>query len=90
MHGWLPWLRDTRNAMTHRSPATKMNIMVNGSTFTRVFYRHPKWSEIQSFVYSTRNEGSGLLTPQLAFQQQFLMKSSSDVWHDPREVTRKL
>ncbi|QYB04256.1 hypothetical protein I1A62_06985 [Rhodococcus sp. USK10] len=76
---WLSWLRDTRNAMTHRSPSKKMNVMVDGGTFTRVFYRHPKWSEIQSFVYSAQNDGSGRREHQLAFRQQFLMKASTDV-----------
>ncbi|WP_156738569.1 hypothetical protein [Mycobacterium sp. E2699] len=53
--GWLDWLRDTRNAMTHRSPATKV-LFLNGDAkrglhIVRLFYRQGRWSELQSVIY---------------------------------------
>lgn len=53
--GWLDWMRDTRNAMTHRSPSTTFTVF-KGDTSTgihlvRLFYRQSRWSELQSLVY---------------------------------------
>jgi hypothetical protein len=53
--GWLDWMRDTRNAMTHRSPATKLMIFAGdaklGWHIVRLFYRQGRWSELQSVIY---------------------------------------
>jgi hypothetical protein len=53
--GWLDWMRDTRNAMTHRSPATQIVAFkgnVNaGFQLLRLFYRQGRWSEVQSLVF---------------------------------------
>lgn len=75
--GWLEWMRDTRNAMTHRSPATKMNLVL-GSVNTRlrlarVFYRQPRWSEVQSLAFGT---GQGA-DPSLL--DGYVLRSSEDV-----------
>lgn len=55
---WLQWTRDTRNAMTHRSPATQLNVMLgnmnDGIRFVRLFYRQPRWSELQSLVFGAQ------------------------------------
>lgn len=75
--GWLEWMRDTRNAMTHRSPGTKMNLLL-GSVNTelkiaRVFYRQPRWSEVQALVFGTgQNANPSLL-------DGFVLRSSDDV-----------
>ncbi|WP_431818620.1 hypothetical protein [Gordonia jacobaea] len=77
--GWLPWLRETRNAMTHRSPAVKMQLMVDGRNMIRVFYRNPKWSEVQSFVFAERAGTARSRRFELAMRDQFIVRSSSDV-----------
>lgn len=74
--GWLSWMRDTRNAMTHRAPAVKMNVMISNGDMIRVFYRHPKWSEVQSFIYSgSRRPGQ----QQTVMRDQFVLRASHDV-----------
>nr|AIU93478.1 hypothetical protein LRS1606.44 [Rhodococcus sp. NS1] len=77
--GWLSWMRETRNAMTHRPPAKKMMIMVDSGTFARVFYRHPRWSEVQSLVYAARGNSDRSRTHHIDFRHQFLMEASTDV-----------
>lgn len=53
--GWLDWMRDTRNAMTHRSPATRLVAFTGnvntGFRLVRMFYRQGRWSELQSLIY---------------------------------------
>jgi hypothetical protein len=62
--GWLDWMRDTRNAMTHRSPATRLVAFqgdVNvGFHLVRLFYRQARWSELQSLIFG-RPPHSGTL-----------------------------
>jgi hypothetical protein len=74
--GWLDWMRDTRNAMTHRSPATKLTVFVGdlktGMRFVRLFYRQPRWSELQSIVF-------GGVTQSDPFFGAFVLRSSDDV-----------
>ncbi|TWH52616.1 hypothetical protein L612_002000000270 [Rhodococcus rhodochrous J38] len=77
--GWLSWMRETRNAMTHRPPAKKMMIMVDSGTFARVFYRHPRWSEVQSLVYAARGNDDRSRAHRIDFRHQFLMEASTDV-----------
>lgn len=50
---WLPWLRDARNGLTHRSPAKKFNA-ASGDRMVRLFYRQPRWSEVQAMVYTSK------------------------------------
>ncbi len=50
---WLPWMKATRNAVTHRPPGMNMNVTA-GRRMTRLFYRQPKWSELQSIVFGTK------------------------------------
>ncbi len=53
--GWLDWMRDTRNAMTHRSPATTFvgftGDLNKGFRLVRLFYRQGRWSELQSLIF---------------------------------------
>jgi hypothetical protein len=75
--GWLEWMRDTRNAMTHRSPATKINLLLGSVNsqlrVARVFYRQPRWSEVQSLVFGTGQGASSSLL------DGFVLRSSEDV-----------
>jgi hypothetical protein len=47
---WLTWLRDSRNAATHRSPSIKPRLGTHDRIVT-IFYRQPKWSEKQTFIF---------------------------------------
>ncbi|MGV0675841.1 hypothetical protein ABQE62_06550 [Mycolicibacterium fortuitum] len=69
---WLPWTRDTRNGMTHRAGAKKMMISATGNQLARVFYRQPRWSELQSLVFGAR-------PPKKPFFDAFIMSASQDV-----------
>jgi hypothetical protein len=48
--------------MTHRSPATKSNVLLgnvnDGVRFVRLFYRQPRWSELQSLVFCVPTGGT--------------------------------
>jgi|SRR5271170_1632156 len=69
--GWLDWLRDTRNAMTHRPPAVKFDLMRTGGGVVRLFYREPKWSELQALVFGPAQTGELL--------DIFILRPSEDV-----------
>ena len=75
--GWLQWTRDTRNAMTHRSPAKKFNFLLGnvntGLHLARLFYRQARWSELQSLVFGQQADTADpLIGP-------FIVRSSEDV-----------
>jgi hypothetical protein len=55
--GWLDWMRETRNAMTHRSPAVKIDLLTKDLRVVRLFYREPKWSELQALVFGPAPTG---------------------------------
>jgi hypothetical protein len=68
---WLPWMRDARNGLTHRSPAAKFNVAV-GDRMTRLFYRQPRWSEIQALVFGSKPPNRPIL-------DTFILSASQDV-----------
>lgn len=68
---WLPWMRDARHGLTHRSPAAKFNVAV-GDRLTRLFYRQPRWSEIQALVFGSK-------PPNRPIFDTFILSASSDV-----------
>ncbi|AGB24560.1 hypothetical protein Mycsm_04313 [Mycobacterium sp. JS623] len=68
---WLTWLRHTRNAMTHRSPAKRLNVIIDDQ-MVWPFYKQPKWSELQSLVFGVGETGTSML-------DAFIMRSSVDV-----------
>jgi hypothetical protein len=74
--GWLDWMRDTRNAMTHRSSATRLVAYkgdVNaGFHLLRLFYRQARWSEVQSLLF-------GRPTHNQTFWGAFITRPSEDV-----------
>jgi hypothetical protein len=69
--GWLDWMRDTRNAMTHRSPAVKIDLLTADLRVVRLFYREPKWSELQALVFGPAPAGELL--------DAFVQRPSADV-----------
>jgi hypothetical protein len=69
--GWLSWMRDTRQGLTHRSPAAKFNVAV-GDHLTRLFYRQPRWSEIQALVFGSK-------PPNRPIFDTFVLSASTDV-----------
>ena len=79
---WLPWMRDTRNAMTHRGTGTKLNVTA-GTRFTRLFYRQPKWSELQSLIFGGK-------PPKKPFFDSFIPSASEDILDGLCESTAKL
>lgn len=69
---WFPWMRDTRNGMTHRAGAKKMVLSTTDNKIARVFYRQPKWSELQSMVFGGK-------PPNKPFYGTYVMSASEDV-----------
>ncbi|OBB95924.1 hypothetical protein [Mycobacterium sp. 852002-40037_SCH5390672] len=69
---WLPWMRDTRNGMTHRAGGKKIIAMTTANRLARLFYRQPRWSELQSLVFGAR-------PPKTPFYDAFIMSASEDV-----------
>ncbi len=69
---WLPWLRSTRNGMTHRAPGQKLVAMTTSDRLARLFYRQPLWSELQSLVFGAR-------PPKKVFFEAFIMSASEDI-----------
>jgi hypothetical protein len=80
--GWLDWLRETRNAMTHRPPAVKFDLMRTDGGIVRLFYREPKWSELQALVFGPAQTGELLDT--------FILRPSEDVLDGLCDSTSKL
>ncbi|WP_157900898.1 hypothetical protein [Mycobacterium terramassiliense] len=74
--GWLDWLRNTRNAMTHRSPATKLiaftGDLKSSISLARLLYRQPRWSELQSLIFG----GTPNTRP---FFGAFILRPSEDI-----------
>jgi hypothetical protein len=74
--GWLDWTRDTRNAMTHRAPGTKLHAFTGnmnvGFRLARLFYRQGRWSELQSLVFGGQPN-------QRPFFGAFILRASDDV-----------
>ncbi|MGW4121045.1 hypothetical protein [Nocardia sp. NPDC004711] len=69
---WLVWMRETRNALTHRAPSTHLRVLAADGSLMRPFYRQPKWSELQTLVYPPTGMKRDLTSA-------FLMKNSQDV-----------
>lgn len=80
---WFPWMRDTRNGMAHRAGAKKIVLATNDNRIVRVFYRQPRWSELQSLVYGGK-------PPKRAFYGTYVMSASTDVLDGLCESTAKL
>ncbi|OBH23902.1 hypothetical protein A9X03_14205 [Mycobacterium sp. E1715] len=79
---WLLWLRDARHGLTHRSPSKKLNVTA-GERLTRLFYRQPRWSEIQALVFGSK-------PPRRPIFDTFILKASYDVLDGLCESTAKL
>ncbi|GAA4386044.1 hypothetical protein [Tsukamurella soli] len=58
---WLKWLRETRNAMTHRPPGTQWGILLKDRTIVHPLFQQPKWSTVQTMVYAARPGLNGAL-----------------------------
>lgn len=80
---WLPWMRATRNAMTHRPVGMKLNMMTVDMQLTRLLYRQPKWSELQSLVF-------GAKPPAKPFFGSYLISASQDILDGLCDSTTKL
>lgn len=80
---WFPWMRDTRNGITHRAPASKMLIVTTDQKLARVFYRQARWSELQALVY-------GAKPPNKPFFGTYVMTASEDTLDGLCESTAKL
>ncbi|MFI2841446.1 hypothetical protein [Mycolicibacterium sp. PDY-3] len=70
--GWLSWMRDTRNGMTHRAGAKKLAVMTDANRQVRLLYRQPRWSELQTLVFGSR-------PPKKPFFDAFIMSASEDI-----------
>jgi hypothetical protein len=72
--------------MTHRSPATKFNVLLGnvneGVRLVRLFYRQPRWSELQSLVFGVRTGGT--------LFDAFIQRASEDVLDGCCEAMTKL
>jgi hypothetical protein len=68
---WLTWMRAARNGLTHRSPASKFNAAA-GDRIARLFYRQPRWSEVQALVFGSK-------PPNRPIFDTFIPTASSDV-----------
>jgi hypothetical protein len=79
---WLPWMRDTRNLVTHRGTGTKF-IVAAGKQLTRLFYKQPKWSELQSLVFGGK-------PPKKPFFDSFISCASADILEGLCDSTTKL
>jgi hypothetical protein len=80
---WFPWMRDTRNGMTHRAGAKKMMLLTTEQKLARVFYRQPRWSELQSLVYGGR-------PPRKPFYGTYILSATEDVLDGLCDSTAKL
>jgi hypothetical protein len=84
--GWLDWMRDTRNAMTHRSPSTSLVAFkgdVNvGISLLRLFYRQGRWSELQSLIFGRPPHNQ-------TFFGAFVTRPSEDILEGLCESTSK-
>jgi hypothetical protein len=80
---WLPWMRDTRHGMTHRAGAKKMMVATTDNQLARLFYRQPRWSELQSLVF-------GAQPPKSPFWDAFIGSASQDVLDGLCESVAKL
>lgn len=58
---WLAWLRETRNASTHRAPGVKWTVLDRKRRLVSPLYQQPKWSEVQTFVYAAKPGPEGAL-----------------------------
>lgn len=58
---WLTWLRETRNASTHRAPGAKWTVLDRKRRLVSPLYQQPKWSEVQTFVYAVKPGPEGAL-----------------------------
>jgi hypothetical protein len=79
---WLPWMRQTRNSMTHRSPSKRTNVIADDQLIWP-FYKQPKWSELQSLVFGVGPKGSSLL-------DAYILRTSVDVLEGLCDSTAKL
>lgn len=79
---WFPWMRATRNAMSHRAVGTKLNVTA-GTRLTRLFYRAPKWSELQSLVFGGR-------PPKKPFFDAFIPVGSQEILEGLCDSTTKM
>jgi hypothetical protein len=68
---WLTWMREARHGLTHRSPASKFNAAA-GDRMARLFYRQPRWSEIQALVFGSK-------PPHRPIFDTFIHTASTDV-----------
>jgi hypothetical protein len=75
-------MRDTRNAMTHRPPAVKFDLITNNRRVVRLFYREPKWSELQALIFGP------MLTGELL--DSLIVRPSEDVLDGLCDSTTKL
>lgn len=66
------WMRDTRNGMTHRAGAKRITTMTKDGRFVRLFYRQPRWSELQSMVFGAR-------PPKKPLFDAFILSASEDI-----------
>ena len=80
--GWLSWLKDTRNAATHRAVGMKFNVFAD-DRLTRLFFRHPKISEVQSLVFAGK-------PPTAKFLDAFILSASQDILDGLCDSTVKL
>jgi hypothetical protein len=80
---WFLWMQDTRNGMTHRAGAKKIVLTTTDNKIARVFYRQPRWSELQSLVYGGK-------PPNRPFYGTYVMSASEDVLDGLCESTAKL
>lgn len=69
---WYPWMRDARNGMTHRAGAKRMIVFTKDKRLSRVFYRQPRWSELQSIIFGGR-------PPRNPFWDAFILSSTEQV-----------
>jgi hypothetical protein len=68
---WLTWMREARHGLAHRSPAGKFNAAA-GDRMARLFYRQPRWSEIQALVFGSK-------PPNRPIFDTFILTASTDV-----------
>ncbi len=68
---WLTWMRDARHGLTHRSPASKFTAAA-GDRMARLFYRQPRWSEVQALVFGSK-------PPNRPIFDTFILTAGTDV-----------
>jgi len=69
---WLTWMREARHGLTHRSPASKFNADRGDDRLARLFYRQPRWSEVQALVFGSK-------PPNRSIFDTFIVTASTDV-----------